>query len=163
MVCGACVFKLALRLVRNHKLDWIHALTRAYNGIERYESGQVKQSRVLKGNPSDYTLLCVPGGSCSCHVTGRPPMQWCTPDLPSACTCVCPDPLPNSHWVSGTCPGEPGYNCGSPTSCPCTCLCPWGDTCAYDCDEGYEWDGEACVSIAVAKKMVGDGLTCVVS
>jgi len=37
MVCNSCIEKLAKRLVRNYKIDWIEALERASKGIERYE------------------------------------------------------------------------------------------------------------------------------
>ncbi|GAI94470.1 unnamed protein product, partial [marine sediment metagenome] len=52
MVCGDCVLKLALRLVRNHKIDWIDALVRAEKGVERYE--------LNGGNPSSCTGTPLP-------------------------------------------------------------------------------------------------------
>ena len=100
-----------------------------------------------KGNPSDYMLSCVAGGTLGCS-KGEECYDksdcWDTRN----CTCSCPDPLPNSHYVSDNCL-KSGKNCscvfgtcGGVGQCICLFIC------AYDCDEGYEWNGEACVPIA---------------
>ena len=161
MACGGCVEKLALRLVRNHRLDWIDALVRAEKGIKRYENRTVHGEGIKIGNPSDYTQPCVAGGSLGCSAGDECYDKtdcWDTRN----CTCSCPDPLPNSHYVSDECvTSGQGCSCVFSTCSgvgQCTCLF----SCYYDCNEGFEWDGEACVEV-VAKRVFGDGLVWVVS
>lgn len=155
-VCGSCVHTLALKLLsHNNKLDLIRAYELAEKGVERVEKRrQIKPG--IRGR-DDYTQDCVgstPGYPQFCGT------QMCLPREPLGCTirsacsgtCDCPDPLENSHQVTDGCDCEdccPNYeiwNC--PEGCNCHCV----GTCGYDCDEGYEWDGEACVPIAVPAK-----------
>lgn len=168
MVCGRCVDKVATRLVRNHNIDWLFARERASKGLERAESVSRAEEQALGFDP-DYSQSCNATGSCRCYSAS----QQCIDDadcyFASSCGCACPDPLPNSHYVSDTCSGyKSGCECWwnayyhefRCVDFGCACGCP--GSCYYDCDEGYEWDGEACVAVAV-KKIVGDGLSCVVS
>ena len=170
MVCGDCIQKLAIRLARNHKLDFIDALTRAYKGIERHERElgiQTPEStpsspKVMpgKGNPTDYTQSCE-SGTCTTIVAGCTKAgNYCDTHTDCdngscACSgdCACPDPLPNSHQVSGCTQscipyGICGYCFVQWHVCVPSCACDYcaSGSCGYDCDEGFEWNGEACVA-----------------
>lgn len=160
MVCGGCVQKLAARLVENHKLDWIHALTLAYKGMERVSH------RVKKGveGKDDYTQDCVGStpshpqycGSQTCRF--REPV-YCMPASYCTGTCTCPDPSdPHSHQVRDGCSCDDccvNYGLACPEGCACLC----NGTCGYDCDDGYVWDPVLEECVLSAKKPVGDGLT----
>ena len=174
MPCGSCVDKLAIKLMKHHKIDMIRAYELAEKGMERFET---RPSEVESGNPTDYTKACVQGtcdllvGSCtkegfycttntqcvggSCQVTG---------------SCACPAPLPNSHQVSGctvTCAITSG-TCAkcSGNECVPTCQavsCSTGN-CGYDCDVGYTWNPVTLTcELPVTVKFQGDGLTWVTS
>jgi len=172
MVCSDCVWKLALRLVENHPgLDLIFALERAYKGMERH--GKEDPPPLCDDLTAPDYVQTAPG-SCDCFV-GNPCSSdaQCINDLctnpcdTSPCSEVCPAPLANSHNCrtitcidSSTC-----YMYGLNRTCDCyrypwgrycigTCVCQ----CSYKCDDGYEWNGSACVEIAAAKKPIGDGL-----
>lgn len=151
MVCWGCVQKLASKLVSHHpKLNWIRALELAEKGVER-----VEQRRIIKtgdGIHDDYTQTCNNCGKfCDCSV-GFP----C--DVAAECeyigTCsglsCCPSPLPNSHQVSNNCGNVyPSFACRCRNYfCAGRCTCHGSGSCGYDCDEGYEWDGEACKPVA---------------
>jgi len=135
MTCNTCIDKLAHKLVTNHKgLDWIRALELADKGVARFEA--------RTGNPTDYVQNCTEQGSCVCEFDeefGRCAI------FTNNCNCDCPPPLPNSHEIANHC-GTSAPRCGAPILCPCTCTAPsCTGTCDYDCDEGYEWNGSACV------------------
>ena len=158
--------KLALRLVMNHRVNWIRALELAEKGVERVEK------HVKRGNPSDYTQSCTQGNCVAAADTCTEVFEDCRTSrncIGGACgavsgSCTCPSPLANSHEVSGctqscvvvgTCARCVGGMC-IPSCAAVTCAI---GSCGYDCDEGYEWDGENCVSIVAVKQPVGDGLT----
>jgi len=143
MVCGGCVQKLALKLLRHHKhLDWIRALELAEKGVERVEKRKVKAGILGK---DDYTQDCVGSNPPYCGI------QTCRPREPLGClvasactgTCNCPEPSdPNSHLVRDGCDCEDcclNYNI---TNCPEGCNCHCTGTCGYDCDIDYTWNAE---------------------
>ena len=150
MVCGGCVYKLAKRLVKNHprSLDWIHAVTLAYKGVERAEQRKCLDGKNCPPPSYDYRVICYElveeGGTCECTYL----FETCIVSL-NNCTCTsCPDIDPthsNNHLVSDECITNPV--CGEPEACPCG----WGSClgyCYYDCDEDFEWDGDDCVPVA---------------
>lgn len=161
MVCGDCIQKLAIRLARNHKLDFIQALMLAQKGIARYEQRVEPKPQVTsgKGNPSDYTQSCTQSTCAAdvsgCTKVGLPCVTHTDCDNGScACTgsCGCPAPLPNSHQVSGcnvSCIpyGLCGYCFIIWGVCIPTCYCGYCPTghCEYNCDVGFHWNGSACV------------------
>lgn len=234
MVCGDCVVKLALRLVRHHKtLDLIRALELAEKGVERVEKrGKTvtKEEEKRLGFDPDYSQSCVSSGSCTCKgsvwaylewddfstyiivddscdnwsigdtfflcqddgqetesrvITSTAPVivycelffttplvrSWTTAQnayarnsaacsvsaecrVDVSCACACPDPLPNSDYVSDTCStkmtGCACLYCDDEMTKHCiggACTCGCAGLCYYDCVEGYEWNGEACVPI----------------
>jgi hypothetical protein len=118
-------------------------------------------SWVLRGYNPDYTLACTLTGSVTCYGV----LVHCTTDEDClntySCQCQCPSPLPHSHNVSlctvtsvPDCPcSQTAHRCGLVGSCSAC-----NGTCGYDCDSGYTWNGIQCVSAAVAKKYLGDGL-----
>jgi len=155
MVCCSCVFKLANRLVRNHKIDWLSALMMAQKGIERYETHEANKQKptklVVDGVDPDYSLPCVGSGETQCYPAG----SFCyTNDdciISWTCDCRCQPPLPNSHQLE-----IPWPTCLEGHICTCIIVEFWGEclgegvctctgVCYYDCDEGYIWDGTACV------------------
>jgi len=86
----------------------------------------------------DYTRPCNADKPCS--------YNFLTKKCTKTKSCTCPDPLPNSHLVYSDCqtPHPCSYYDGDRTGClNNTCQ----GTCYYKCDEGYYWDGEACVPI----------------
>jgi len=117
-------------------------------------------------NP-DYTQNCA--GTCvttACpYYTGDcPPNSNCYvyyASCPKA-TCACPAPLANSTQVSDSCACisasvaciacHPTYFYCSSTTYACTCQ----NTCGYNCDGGYTWNGSQCVlgGGAVAKRLL---------
>ena len=73
-----------------------------------------------------------------------------------ACTsCSCPDPLPNSHYVSNTCGIAASgcvclpYNANSRCYGSCSCVC--SGSCLFDCDDDYVWNGVECVLAPAVK------------
>lgn len=161
MVCGSCVRNLALKLVTHHKnLDLIKALELAEKGVERVGARKIQPGIYGK---DDYTQNCIgstPGHPQYCGTQTCALLRFCRSTSECTGTCDCPEALVNSHVVTDGCV------CGSccqnypAGACPegCSCLCT--GTCGYDCDAGYEWDGEACVSIVVVKpffKLKGRG------
>lgn len=159
MVCGDCVQKLALRLVKNHKLDLIHALTLAQKGMER------REKRVGPGveGKDDYTQNCVGStpshpelcGTQSCMIWAN---RFCRSASDCSGTCVCPDPLENSHQVSSTCSCEDCCGDYPIGTCPEGCNCKCTGSCGYDCDPPYTWDPVLEECVLAAKKPFGDGL-----
>jgi len=122
--------------------------------------------RRLNRNPShyDYSQPCTVTGGCYCasFETWCRFATTCWEASTHTCGCKCPDPLPNSHYVSDDCSS---YNTIT-DDCTCnlwwnwcegTCKCGCTGACYYDCDEGFEWDGTACVPVVVAKAF-GNGL-----
>lgn len=106
-----------------------------------------------KGFNPDYTQTCICIGYC---YTG----DVCIEDGDCrGCGKSCPDPLPNSHFVNDNCV------CGFYRIINCKCKIPRGcsegrvdcsvsaGSCRYDCDEGYYWNGTACVPESVPEKV----------
>ena len=181
MPCVSCVESLARRLVENHRLNWIFALERATKGMERYykhhetmlaklhhvpnvhtpSQGEVEAHIERFGVNPDYTQGCEGNaGFCTCRSNPKIPSAPCLQLIGCAGVCDCPDPLPNSHQVSSACFKTclcSNYSPPCPDAVGCSCT---GD-CGYDCDEGFEWDGEACVLLAakqLRRLLVGVGL-----
>jgi hypothetical protein len=171
MGCCSCVKDLAYKLLEHHKnLDLLRAFELAEKAVERVENREKPQSPQIlsgKGNPSDYTQLCVgncAGGACSCYTYTTSCTRSAQCYKTNTCAggaCDCPDPLPNSHWVSDTC------NCVA-SGCLCfdlvcigTCSCGCSGTCWYDCDEGYVWNPvthQCEIPAPPAKETIGDGI-----
>lgn len=164
MVCGSCVQKIASRLVRNHRIDWIFALERAMKGLEWHEKNNKSTAKTITsedferlGFDPDYSQACnspiyvrCPKANDACPYDAWCPEHTC----PSG---TCPAALPNSHYVSDDCSGSIGTRCqkclGAPTgTCRAFGTCVYTGNCYYDCDDDYEWDGEACVPIVVPAK-----------
>lgn len=124
MPCGSCVDKLAKKLMLHHRIDMIRAYELAERGVER-ASPQVLSG---KGNPSDYSLAC-PINICYWN----PRTYVCS----TLHTCVCPTPLPYSHWVSGACTQT--ALCDQDTQLDCDAVACNG-TCYYDCDAPLVWN-----------------------
>jgi len=91
---------------------------------------------------ADYSQDCEATGTCSCKQgTSCTDSSECYQI--DTCDGQCPDPLPNSHYVSGTCSGyADGCICNIRIGeCGGTCTCKAsGGPCYYDCDDGYVWD-----------------------
>jgi len=163
MVCGGCVDKLAFKLMRHHKIDMVRAYELAEKGVERAEHRtEVKPQIISLGNPSDYSQNCNNCGKmCDCYK-----VEICavSTDCQDVYTCsglsCCPNPLPHSHQVADNCTNvSPSYACRCGRgNCSGNCNCSPHGSCTYDCDEGYVWNGEACVEIGVEKVSHGDGL-----
>jgi len=113
-----------------------------------------------QGNCALVSGYCNPGHACAIVVD-------CTSVKPCKATggCACPTPLPNSSKVS-----DCTITCGTSGTCTCkaatgkctigTCKvknCTTG-TCGYNCDQGYVWNGTACVPACVPPKILMDGL-----
>lgn len=139
MVCKSCIEKLAKRLVENHGLDYIDALTRAHKGIQRVSERKKKELAKIGVNP-DYSQSCNATGNCSCR-EGFPcvVVADCRLDLSCGCSCPAP-PIANSHYVSDDCAS---FMLG----CRCVffclagvCICGCSGDCYYDCDDGFEWN-----------------------
>jgi len=156
LVCGGCVKKLAFKLLKHHSnLDLIRAFELAEKGVERVEakrkvnvSASSRWKRVIyEGFNPDYGQSCTVGGYCYCIYSVA--QRRCL-GTDNSCSCSCPDALPNSHYVSDTCARV--ATCSSPPGCGCDCSCSGG--CSYDCDEGYEWNGEECVEITAGQPYI---------
>lgn len=166
MVCSDCIAKLAMRLVQNHtRLDLILAFELAEKALDRTEKRLSTEKLTEKqkirtvtneeekalGFDPDYSQDCIAGGTCICYCDMAEGLCYIQANL---CSCSCPDPLPNSSYVSDTC--YPAAMCGSCPRCPCTCTCT--GLCYYDCDENYEWDPILEECVLVAKHPLGDGI-----
>ncbi|MEM3622855.1 MAG: hypothetical protein QXR76_03675 [Candidatus Bathyarchaeia archaeon] len=65
MVCNSCVAKLAYRLMRNHKVDMMHAFELAEKAVLRVENNKRKAEAKLLNDPPDprdYTQACPDAG-----------------------------------------------------------------------------------------------------
>jgi len=117
-------------------------------------------------NP-DYTKLCI-GTQGTRHCVDDPydPCSDGGDSCVSSCTggtCACQDPLANSHQVSSNCAQVFFGTCycrhiGELAFCTSTGTCQCSNYCGYDCDDGYTWNGVACVPTAVPQLCHGDGL-----
>jgi len=95
-----------------------------------------------------YTQPCTKTGSCSCN------SGWCINDescISSNCGYECPAPKLNSKLTSNDCTPGNNNNCecievlDRPICSGSTCSCTVSGICQYTCNNGYEWDGNACV------------------
>lgn len=145
MACGNCVFDLARRLVKHHKIDWIFALESAEKGVERVEN---REPDILAGveGLDDYTQACLPSSptvvacpeaSIRCF-TGTD----CAELTQTCSSASCPAPLPNSHYVSNNCTKVVYVTCQECISrrCKTTGTYKCAGTCGYDCTPPYVWN-----------------------
>lgn len=147
--------------MKHHELSKQEAYDLARDGLKRYEENKPK-IHVGKGNPSDYSKACLPSLATSVNC----------PDANKICsvsancsefteTCSCPDPLPNSHYVSDDCSRvilETCVECKITPfpplkRCETTGLYRCNGNCYYDCDPPYEWNPvtQQCELVAVPK------------
>jgi hypothetical protein len=127
----------------HHRLIWIG---KSYNPDYTQSCTGIAGTPRCRSDPSD---PCPPaGGNCVESCTGG--------------TCGCPAPLPNSSQVASNCAINYiglcvcrliGACLQSGMSCPCE------NTCGYNCDLGFTWNGVQCVSAKILRRLlVGVGL-----
>jgi hypothetical protein len=170
MPCGACVEKLALKLMGHHKIDMIRAYELAEKGVERFEARNPQPPPQPVGHMTDYTQPCLLGTcdyvSFSCTKEAYP-CTISTDCVGGACaytgTCACPTPSKaNSHYVGNTCLCSGAGTCVKCVSFECSpqCSSKCYGLCSYDCDTGYVWNPatQQCELPAVTKEILGDGI-----
>jgi hypothetical protein len=156
MPCGSCVDKLARKLMEHFKISETEAYERARKGIERHEKAEIrtvtKEEMKALGFDPDYSKSCLPSSyqTITCPDTG----VRCTENVDcteiSTQSCSCPDPLPNSTYVSNTCSFTVGTTCAycnpSPTlRCRTSGTWKCSGLCYYNCTPPYVWNGSECV------------------
>jgi len=175
MPCCSCRDKLALRLVRNHKIDLIRALEIADKGMERHEKSKEirtvikeKSVKALEVDP-DYSQVCASSKTMSCPNAGVSCVEHAG-CLEGTCPSGCPAPKAHSHLVSDGCVSTITVTCvfcllALPRKCRATGTCTYTGNCDYDCDDGYTYNPVTgdCELIAVAHQVQGDGLTFVIT
>lgn len=111
----------------------------------------------------DYNKNCIASGLITCQnincIGSVDCGGICNTVESTPCSCSCPAPLANSHYISDNCtPAHQNCFCGLLAgACRCritTSLCNCsGGQCQYECDAGYIWNGSACV---IPSKSVGN-------
>lgn len=151
-------------LIRQHgELQLVMAEIRRKSKGRPYSPNpyEVKVLEQLEGNP-DYTQNCFgsSGEGAHCGIsTCQIAKIFCLQLDACTGTCTCPAPLENSHEVSDGCTCTSNCSNFPPNVCPEATFCLCAGVCGYDCDAGFEWNGEECVLVVVEVEEFGDGLT----